>query len=44
MTFELIVVGGGMAGLPLASKAANKGLRTALLARAEIIRIAGGQQ
>ncbi|MEX2465684.1 MAG: FAD-dependent oxidoreductase, partial [Gemmatimonadota bacterium] len=33
MTFDLIVIGGGMAGLPLANKAAFKGLRTALVER-----------
>lgn len=33
MEFDLIVLGGGMAGLPLAAKAAYKGLRTALVER-----------
>lgn len=32
-SFDLIVVGGGMAGLPFAGKAAHKGLRTALVER-----------
>lgn len=33
MNFDLIVVGGGMAGLPLANKAAYNGLETALVER-----------
>ncbi|MEX2528078.1 MAG: FAD-dependent oxidoreductase, partial [Gemmatimonadota bacterium] len=33
MTHDLIVIGGGMAGLPLASKAAYKGYNTALVER-----------
>ncbi|MDT8369728.1 MAG: dihydrolipoyl dehydrogenase [Longimicrobiales bacterium] len=33
MTHDLIVIGGGMAGLPFASKAAYKGLNTALVER-----------
>src|SRR5690606_3389570 len=31
--FDLVVLGGGMAGLPIANKAAYKGLRTALVER-----------
>ncbi len=31
--YDLIVLGGGMAGLPIANKAAYKGLRTALVER-----------
>ncbi len=33
MRFDLLVIGGGMAGLPFANKAAYKGLRTALVER-----------